>query len=136
VDRIDTGGLVKTARVLGEITTYLAARPEALSSTTGKSQQILAAPAMQGKRRVSLGIVPDYAASGDGVRIAEVRAGTPAAQAGLRPGDIIAAVNGTPVHNLRDYTRMLQELAPDDAVEIQYTRDAIEYRATATVMQR
>ncbi|MGD8631019.1 MAG: M20/M25/M40 family metallo-hydrolase [Gammaproteobacteria bacterium] len=136
VDRIDTGGLVKAARVLGEITTYLAARPEALNSTTGKSQQILATPAMQGKRRVSLGIVPDYAAGGDGVRIAGVRTGTPAAQAGLRPGDIIAAVNGTPVHNLRDYTGVLQGLAPDDAVEIQYTRDAIEYRATARVMQR
>jgi aminopeptidase N len=136
VDRIDAGGLVKAAQVLKEITVYLAGRPEALNSTTGKAQRILATPAAQGKRRVSLGIVPDYAASEDGVRIAEVRAGTPAAQAGLRPGDIIAVVNGTPVHNLRDYTGVLEELAPGDAVGIRYMRDAIEHRATATVMQR
>jgi S1-C subfamily serine protease len=70
------------------------------------------------------------------VRIAEVRAGTPAAQAGLRPGDIIAALNDTPVQNLRDYTRVLQELVAGDAVDIRYTRDAIEHRATALVMQR
>jgi S1-C subfamily serine protease len=122
--------------VLNEITTYLAARPEALSSTTGKSQRILATPAAHGKRRVSLGIVPDYAAGGDGVRIAEVRAQTPAAQAGFRAGDIITAVNDTPVHNLRDYTRVLQELAPGDAVKIRYTRDASEHLANARVMQR
>jgi len=136
VDRIDAGGLIKTAQVLKEITTYLAGRPEALNATTGKAQHILATPAAQGKRRVSLGIVPDYAAGGDGVRIAEVRAGTPAAQAGLRPGDIIAALNDTPVQNLRDYTRVLQELVAGDAVDIRYTRDAIEHRATALVMQR
>jgi aminopeptidase N len=136
VDKIDADGLVKAAQVLKEITTYLAGRPEALNSTTGQAQRILATPAAQGKRRVSLGIVPDYAASGDGVRIAEVRAGTPAAQAGLRPGDIIAAINDTPVHNLRDYTGVLQELAPGDAVGIRYMRAAIEHRVTARVMQR
>jgi hypothetical protein len=136
VDRIDAGGLLKTAQVLKEITTYLAGRPDALNTTTGKAQRILATPAAQGRRRVSLGIVPDYAASGDGVRIDEVRAGTPAAQAGLRKGDVINALNATPLQNLRDYTRVLQELAPGDAVEIRYTRDAIEHRATARVMQR
>jgi hypothetical protein len=136
VDKIDASGLVKTAQVLQEITTYLAGRPEALDATTGKAQQILATSAAQGKRRVSLGILPDYAAGGDGVRIAGVRAGTPAAQAGLRTGDIITAVNDTAVHNLRDYTRVLQELAPGDAVGIRYTRDTIEQRATARVMRR
>jgi S1-C subfamily serine protease len=62
----------------------------------------LAAPLRQGKRRVSLGIVPDYAASGAGVRLAEVRADTPAAGAGLRAGDIINALNATVVHDLCD----------------------------------
>jgi membrane-associated protease RseP (regulator of RpoE activity) len=135
-DKIDAEGLVKAAQVLKEITIYLAGRPEPLNSTTGKAQRVLATPVAQGERRVSLGIVPDYAASGDGVRIAEVRAGTPAAEAGLRAGDILTALNAAPLHNLRDYTRVLQELAPGDAVEIRYTRDAIEHRVTARVMQR
>jgi len=136
VDKIDADGLVKAGQVLKEITVYLAGRPEALNSTTGRAQRILATPAAQGKRRVSLGIVPDYAASGSGVRIAEVRAGTPAEEAGLRAGDILTALNAAPLQNLRDYTRVLQELAPGDAVEIRYTRDAIEHRVTARVMPR
>jgi hypothetical protein len=135
-DKIDAAGLVKTAQVLKEMTTYLAERPEALSSNTGKSQQILATPSVQGKRRVSLGIVPDYAASADGVRVAEVRAGTPVAQAGLRAGDIIRALNGATVHDLRDYTRALLELAPGDAARILYTRNAVEHRVTVRVIAR
>jgi S1-C subfamily serine protease len=135
-EKIDAAGLVKTARVLKEIATYLAGRPEALNSGAGMARRNIATPSTQGKRRVSLGIVPDYAVSADGVRIAEVRARTPAAQAGLRAGDIISAVNATPVHNLRDYTQALKELAPGDAVTIVYRRNEIEHRATARVVER
>jgi membrane-associated protease RseP (regulator of RpoE activity) len=135
-EKINGAGLVKTAQVLKEIAVYLAGRPEALSSTLGKDQRILAAPSTQGKRRVSLGIVPDYTVSEDGVKIAEVRAGTPAAQAGLRPGDIISALNKTPVHNLREYTQALKELDPGDAVRILFRRNESEYRVTARVVER
>ena len=135
-EKIDTAGLVQTAQVLKEITTYLAGRPEALDSSAGKAQRILSAASAAGERRVSLGIVPDYAVSTDGVRIAEVRAQTPAAQAGLRPGDSITAVNDKPVHNLRDYTEALKELAPGDTVQILFRRDANERRATVRVIER
>ncbi|MDX1697187.1 MAG: M20/M25/M40 family metallo-hydrolase, partial [Thiohalobacterales bacterium] len=103
-ERIDAAGLVKTAQVLKEMTVYLAGRPEALSSSLGSTQRILAEPSAQTRRRVSLGIVPDYSESGQGVRVDEVRAGTSAEAAGLRAGDIIIALNGTPLKNLRDYT--------------------------------
>jgi hypothetical protein len=135
-EKIDAAGLEKTAQVLKEMTTYLAGRPQALNSSLGKAQQILPAQSIKGKRRVSLGIVPDYTVSGDGVRIAEVRAQAPAVQAGLRVGDIISALNDTPVHNLRDYTEVLKELAPGDAVEILFMRNSAEHRATARVIER
>ena len=135
-EKIDPAGLVKTAQVLKEVAIYLAGRPDALNSSMGKSQGTLATPIPQGKRRVSLGIVPDYGASGDGVQIAGVRPGTPAARAGLRAGDVIGALNGTPVHNLRDYTQVLQELAPGDSVSILYLRDASAHRASTRVIER
>ena len=136
LERIDAPGLVKTAQVLKEMAVYLAERPEALHSTLGKAQRILATPTSQAKRRVSLGIVPDYAVSGAGVRINEVREGTPAAQAGLRAGDIITALNGTPLENLRDYTAVLKELAPGDTVQITFRRDDQEQQVSARVMSR
>jgi hypothetical protein len=135
-EKIDADGLVSTARVLKETALYLAGRPEALNTGPGMARGNSATPSAQGKHRVGLGIVPDYAVSGDGVQIADVRARTPAAEAGLRAGDIIRAVNGTPVHDLRDYTRALRELAPGDAARIVYRRNEIEHRATARVVAR
>jgi len=135
-DKIDAAGLVKTTQVLKEMAIYLAGRPEALDSTLGEERRIAATPSAQTRRRVSLGFVPDYAAVTDGARIAEVRAGTPAQQAGLRAGDIITALNGTPMHDLRDYTQVLRELAPGDEVEIVFRRDGAEHRATARVIER
>jgi S1-C subfamily serine protease len=135
-EKIDPAGLVKTAQVLKEVAIYLAGRPDALNSSMGKAQGTLATPIPQGKRRVSLGIVPDYAASGDGVQIAGVRPGTPAARAGLRAGDVIGALNGTRVHNLRDYTQVLQELAPGDAIRIVFRRNAVEHQVNARLVKR
>ena len=135
-DKIDAAGLIRTAQVLQEVATYLAGRPKALATGPGKVQGIAATRPTQGRRRVGLGLVPDYAVSGDGVRIAEVRPGTPAAEAGLRAGDVIRSLNTKPLQNLRDYTRVLQELAPGDEVLILYTRNAVEHRVTARVLER
>ncbi|MEA3241987.1 MAG: PDZ domain-containing protein, partial [Pseudomonadota bacterium] len=132
----DVAGLVKTARVLQETVEYLAGRPEALHSTIGGRQQIAAPPAGEGKRRVSLGTVPEYAFSGEGVQIAAVRAGTPAAQAGLQPGDVIIAVNKNPVHNLREYAQALKALNPGDEILIGYRRNGTEHRVRTHVVVR
>jgi S1-C subfamily serine protease len=107
-----------------------------LTSDPGRTKQHFAAQSAQAERRVSLGIVPDYAVSADGVRITGVRAETPAALAGLRPGDVITGLNETPVHNLRDYTRVLKEFAPGDAIELAFRRDGIKHQASVRLTGR
>ena len=54
----------------------------------------------------------------EGVRLDDVRADTPAAQAGLRKGDIIRRINETPVHDLRQYSESLRRLSPGDEIRI------------------
>jgi len=135
-DKIDLPGLVKVAKVLKETVDYLAERPEALHATLDGQQQIDTATARGRSRRVSLGTVPDYAYSGDGVRITDVQAETPAAQAGLRQEDIIVAVNDQPVHNLRDYAQALRALSPGDEIHIRFRRNGDEQTVTARVIQR
>jgi S1-C subfamily serine protease len=44
-----------------------------------------------------------------GLDVMEVVTGSPAASAGLRPGDIIFDVNGTPVRHAGDLQRVLAE---------------------------
>ena len=50
-----------------------------------------------------------------GTRVSQVLAGTPAARFGLRPGDVIAAVDGTPLHDSDGLVLNVGKL-PADAV--------------------
>ena len=52
-------------------------------------------PPSTGPRRASLGTMPDFAFAGPGVRVQEVMPGSPAAAAGIQPGDVLVALDGT-----------------------------------------
>ncbi|MEZ4454109.1 MAG: M20/M25/M40 family metallo-hydrolase [Nannocystaceae bacterium] len=69
------------------------------------------APA-RGGFRVSLGTVPDYAASVDGVKLSGVRPGGPAEQAGIKAGDVITQLGDRPIHNLDDYMAAFASMQP------------------------
>ena len=133
-DKIDSDGLIKVAKVLQEAVQYLAERREPLHSTLGGNETGTAvSPAA---RRVSFGTVPDFTWSGDGVRLDDVRADTPAALAGLRKGDIISAVNDTPVHDMRGYGQALRLLNPGDKITVRFQRDGTEQTITTQVTER
>jgi hypothetical protein len=134
-DRIDHDGLVSVAKVLYEATEYLSARPDPLGSALSGSKQ--AAPAgTHTTRRVSLGTVPDFTWSGDGVRLDDVRPDTPAERAGLKKGDIILRVNGTPVGNMRQYAGALKQLSPGDEIRVDFSRDGTEQHIITHVTER
>jgi len=135
LDKLDTAGLVKVAEVLSEAVDYLGRRPEPLTVTLDAAQRPPSA-AGSDARKVSLGTLPDFTWSGSGVRIEDVRAGTPAAGAGLRPGDIITAVNDTPVTGLREYAQVLRRLSPGDTIQVRFRRGTEEQVVTTRVTAR
>ena len=87
-------------------------------------------------RRVSFGTVPDFTYSGAGVRLDDVRAGTPAERAGLRQGDIIMVVNETPVGGLRTYSEALKQLGPGDEIRVSFLRNGVEKTLNTQVTER
>ena len=135
LDKLDMDGLLKVARAVYETTGYLAERPGSLSSKLD-GNKYNSKPPEPGSRRVSFGTVPDFTYEGDGVRLDDVRTGTPAARIGLRKGDIITTVNETPVANLRQYSEALKRLSPDDEIRVRYQRGGIESTATTHVTER
>ncbi len=135
LDKIDVSGLVKVTEVLNEAALYLAARPQRLTSNLAGEPQSGQA-AVPGKRRVSLGTVPDFGFSGPGVRLEDVRAGSPAAQAGLQAGDVIIAVNEGAVGDMRDYAAALNGLRPGDAIRVRFRRAGAEQTVTTRVVER
>ena len=70
------------------------------------------------------GSIPDFAEPPTGVRFADVRAGSPAAKAGLKGGDILIEFDGKKIENLYDFTYALRAKHPGDEVEVVVLRDS------------
>jgi S1-C subfamily serine protease len=66
----------------------------------------------------------------------EVAADSPAAAAGLQAGDLILAIDGEEIADLRDYAGMLRRRAPGDTIRIRLERDGEEREVEATLAQR
>ena len=80
-----------------------------------------------------LGSIPDYGTeAADGVVLAGVAKGSPAALAGLRRGDVIIALANRKISSIEDLTEALQDHKPDDEVEITVLRlgESLTLRAT------
>lgn len=133
VDKVDVDGLVKVATVVREAARYLLARSEPLTF-----QGMVAPSAGQNSaaRRISLGTVPDFAFPGPGVRVESVLPGSAAEQAGLRPGDILTALDGQSISDLAAYSQMLKRYAPGQRIRISGTRDGAPLEAHATLQSR
>lgn len=125
-DKIDAAGLVKVATFAREGILYLTDRLEPLAFQGQVSAEPKKPQAPAGERRVSTGSVPDFAFSGQGVRIADLSLDSPAAKAGLQKGDVITKLGKYNVVNLRDYSDALKNFQPGDKVELIYQRDGKE----------
>jgi serine protease Do len=58
----------------------------------------------------------------EGAMVDEPQSGSPAAKAGVESGDVITAVNGTPVKDARELARTIGMLAPDSSVKLDIIR--------------
>jgi S1-C subfamily serine protease len=76
------------------------------------------------------GSLPD--AASDGVLVAGVKPGSPAARVGLGPGDVILSFNGNAVPTYAKLVTRLLRLHPGDKARIAWV-DELEGRSTATV---
>ena len=86
---------------------------------------------------VSFGSQPDMTYEGDdGVRISGVRGGSPADVCGVQAGDVIIAVDGTPVRNLEDYAVLLFSHRPGDEIVVTVRRGDEELDLTAVLEGR
>ena len=94
-------------------------------------------------RRGQLGIVvlkiPSEEASrmgitqGPGVVVYQVQAGSGAARAGLKQGDIITALNGTPVTDPNTFRNLIANTSPGAEVTLTVKRDGTEQQVRATL---
>ncbi|HHB11694.1 MAG TPA: trypsin-like serine protease [Chromatiales bacterium] len=71
-----------------------------------------------------------------GVLITEVVAGSPAARAGIRPGDLLLSIDGEPVSDALDAFQRIARHKPGDRIEIEGVRAGTPVRWRVTVAER
>jgi serine protease Do len=71
-----------------------------------------------------------------GVAIEGVEPGSPAEKAGLKGGDVITSVNGTPVKTGNDLVNPIAQATIGSKVKLTYYRDRTQHETTATVEDR
>ena len=70
-----------------------------------------------------LGLVPDPSHRGEGVMVKQVAPGSPAAKAGLQPGDQVVSVDGEGTHAVWQLRRILTRHFAGEALEVVALRD-------------
>lgn len=107
---------------LQKIVDYVAAIAKAIDeSPTRPTYTVAKSATPQGARTgfaVSLGTIPTYADSTDGMLLDGVRENSPASRAGLKAGDKMIKLAGKDVKNVYDYTAILGDMKPDVEYEV------------------
>jgi len=75
-----------------------------------------------GTFKVYVGGVPDYGYDGEGLKISDITAGSPADKAGLKAEDIVIKFADIDIKNIYDYTGALGKFKPDDIVDFRVKR--------------
>jgi len=83
-----------------------------------------------------LGVTVGDSQSGSGATIGTVRAGGPAAAAGLKSGDVITAIDDTPIIDANALTAAVGSHSPGDKLKITVTRGGSTLTITATLGTR
>ncbi|MBA2611359.1 MAG: M28 family peptidase [Bacteroidetes bacterium] len=77
----------------------------------------------KGGFKVTMGVMPDYAYEGEGMRIDGVTDGKPANKAGILKGDVVKKLGEIQVKNVQDYMKALSSLKKGDTAPIEILRN-------------
>ncbi len=80
--------------------------------------------------KVTLGVIPDYLYEGKGMRIESVREGRPAANAGLKDGDIVVKLGDVEVLDMMSYMKALGKFEKGEESTVGFIRDGQNLSST------
>jgi hypothetical protein len=139
-DRINYTGMGRIADYIEMIMLDLVRRPERPSYVALKTPRPMppvGGGGGSGGTVASLRIVPDYGhEANDGLGVDKVIEGGPAAQAGLKDGDLIVRLGDRPIGTIRDYMESMGKHKPGDKVEVVVKRDGKEVKLSVTLGSR
>ncbi len=82
--------------------------------------------------KVTLGVVPDYAYEGAGMRIDGISEGKPASKAGLKAGDVVIQLGDYKVTDMTSYMKALSMFKKEDTTKVKVQRGEKELMVDLT----
>ncbi len=122
-EKINYSGEEQVARYVFNIALDIDKAPEQPVFSKAQSSTTMVAGGDSRGFSVTLGIVPDYGESSEGMKIGSVRPNGPAEKAGMHSGDVIIKMAGKKILNIYDYMGVLGELKAGDEVQVEVLRD-------------
>jgi hypothetical protein len=119
-DRINFEGLVTIATFAKALVANLAASETRLTPVIA-AEKPSQGPPMRG-RGGFLGIVPDFAYGGKGIRIKGTVPKSPAESAGLQDGDVLVKIDGEALGDLQQLMTVLGSKNPGDEITLEVSR--------------
>ena len=126
-DKINYKGMAKLASLIYTITARTAYYENVTFQKTTSSEQ-KTTPNFS----VTLGVVPDYLFGGPGLRIDGATKGRPAANAGLKAGDVIMKIGAIAIDDIYAYMTSLGAFKKGDTTALVYVRDGEEVETEIT----
>ena len=120
-DKVNYPGMLRVTRFIESLIVDLGSRGK-LEFTKTEEADSTATP----RFKVTMGVVPDYMYSGQGMRIDGVSEGKPAAAAGLKQGDIVVRIGAVEVPDMMGYMKALGQFNKGDTAPVKILRDGKE----------
>ena len=141
-DKIDAPDAAQLLAMVAEVADDLRDEP-------GRPQFVKAPPAAHGEGAGGpvtgsagtgygpwFGSIPDFGEGTKGVKFADISAGSPAAKAGFKAGDVMVEFDGKKIDNLYDFTYALRAKQPGDKVQVKVIREGKTIEETVLLTKR
>jgi len=132
-DKINYSGLSKIVDYVGAIARTIDQNTAKPTYTVSKS---ISPTGGRMSFNITLGTIPGYSDSSDGMVIDGVRDDSPASRAGLKGNDKIVMLAGKEVKNVQDYTKLLGEMKADVEYEVVVVRGTERLTLKITPVKR
>jgi aminopeptidase YwaD len=135
-EKLNYHGMAKISDLVMASALEMAAGRESLKFASLPSRRPTEAQSDERGLSTYLGSIPEYGVNSAGVQLAGVMEGSPAALAGLRPGDVIVRLADKKIQNIEDLTAALGAQKPGDEVEIVALRAGSSITVKAVLRSR
>lgn len=135
-EKIDSATGARVAQLVYTVADALDQRSERPAYAKVQEEAPTGGPGGGGGYGAYFGSIPDFGETENGVKFADIRDGSPAQKAGLKPGDVLVEFDSKAIKNLYDFTYALRSKKPGDEVDVVVLRNGQPLRAHVRLAQR